>query len=241
MSSPMIKRHTRIGIFMHWFNAVLWFFLLATGLGLIQNPALQPLGSWYPQALRELFGSGAALLRLHWGVGAIWALGWLLYAVFYGLRHVLPFMRDIFTLSPGRDLQWMLKKNIQMTLGSKVMAKLAAKLGWDAKMPDQGYYNAGQKVAAQAMVLGGLVLVASGVVMVLSKYVFDASWAPLVQWSILIHYAAAGFSLAVILVHVYMAAISKEERPAFFSMFTGKVPQSYAEHHHKLWLRQICD
>jgi formate dehydrogenase subunit gamma len=43
----------------------------------------------------------------------------------------------------------------------------------------------------------------------------------------------------VLILHIYMAAISKEERPAFFSMFTGKVPEEYARHHHQLWHDQI--
>jgi formate dehydrogenase subunit gamma len=36
-----------------------------------------------------------------------------------------------------------------------------------------------------------------------------------------------------------MAAISPDERPAFFSMFTGTVPEDYAEHHHKLWYDEV--
>ena len=45
MSEKMIKRHTAAGIFIHWFNALTWLFLMFTGLGLIQNPALNYLGA----------------------------------------------------------------------------------------------------------------------------------------------------------------------------------------------------
>ena len=55
MSNRMIKRHEMPAILIHWFNAIAWFFLLATGLGLIDNPALQPLGQWWPEMMRDLF------------------------------------------------------------------------------------------------------------------------------------------------------------------------------------------
>ncbi len=37
------KRHDKSDIFIHWFNAACWFLLLLTGVGLIQNPAIDPL------------------------------------------------------------------------------------------------------------------------------------------------------------------------------------------------------
>jgi formate dehydrogenase subunit gamma len=47
-----------------------------------------------------------------------------------------------------------------------------------------------------------------------------------------------GFVFAGLLIHVYMAAIAAGERPAFISMFTGKVPEDYARHHHRLWYEE---
>ena len=37
-----------------------------------------------------------------------------------------------------------------------------------------------------------------------------------------------------------MASISKDERPAFWSMFTGVVPEHYAKHHHKTWYDRLA-
>ena len=239
MPSNLIQRHTGAGIFMHWFNAAAWFFLLATGLGLIENPALQPLGAGYPAALRGLFGGGANLLVVHWVAGLVWAGVWLAFILLNLRSHVIPFVVQIFSFSLPRDAQWMLKKNFQMTLGYKAMAKLVKPLGMDGRIPDQGYYNAGQKAAAIGIVLGGLALLATGLVMVASKYYLAPSSVWAVQWSILLHYVTAGGTLGLLLLHIYMAAIAKEERPAFFSMFSGQVPAEYARHHHKLWYDQI--
>lgn len=239
MNSQMIKRHTKAGIYIHWFNAACWLLLLITGLGLIENPDLQPLGQWYPDTLRAIFGGGAGLLWVHITLALIWLAGWGLFFLLYANRFVVPFLVSAFTLNPKRDIQWMVKKNFQMILGYKMMGRLVKPLGWDAAMPDQEYYNAGQKVAAQVMVLGGLVLAVTGLILFASTFIIDAPNVVWVQWSITIHYIAAGLTFAILLVHAYMAAISKEERPAFWSMFNGEVPAAYAEHHHKLWYDKV--
>jgi formate dehydrogenase subunit gamma len=49
----------------------------------------------------------------------------------------------------------------------------------------------------------------------------------------------AGVVFAGLLIHIYMAAIAAGELPALISMFTGTVPEKYAEHHHKLWYERV--
>ena len=240
MSDKMVKRHTTVGIFIHWFNALSWLFLMFTGLGLISNPALNYLGG-YPDFVRGMFGGGATLLKVHWVTGAIWASVWVVFIVLGALTHSIPFVKQVFSIAIPRDLEWVLKKNFQMTLGYRAMGKIAAKFGLDARIPDQEYYNAGQKLAAQLFIVGGLCLAVTGTIMTMSKYSLEASMVWMVQWSILLHWLAAGFTFGMLLLHVYMAAISREERPAFISMFTGKVPLNYAKHHHKLWYDEIKD
>jgi formate dehydrogenase subunit gamma len=146
---------------------------------------------------------------------------------------VLPFLKQIFTYSPSRDLKWLIKKNIQMTLGYKWLKRL----GFTPVIPEQGFYNVGQKLFAVVSVLGGIVIVVTGLIMFLSNILIDNT--AIVQWAILIHFVTVGLVTGGLLIHIYMAAISPEERPAFFSMFTGFVPENYAEHHHKLWYDEI--
>ena len=45
--------------------------------------------------------------------------------------------------------------------------------------------------------------------------------------------------LSGLFVHIYMAAIFPEERPAFFSMITGKVNELYAYLHHYKWWKEL--
>jgi formate dehydrogenase subunit gamma len=60
-----------------------------------------------------------------------------------------------------------------------------------------------------------------------------------VGWAVTLHYLAVGLVFAGLLVHIYMAAISPEEKPGFRSMFTGSVPEDYARHHHGLWVEAL--
>ncbi|MEF2229843.1 MAG: cytochrome b/b6 domain-containing protein [Pseudodesulfovibrio sp.] len=228
------KRHDRSDILIHWFNAACWLLLLVTGVGLIQNPDIDPLGSGYPEALRGLVGGGGNLLALHEGVGLLWLAGFVLYLLvnFRGARF---FLAEIFSVSPARDMAWMLKKMVLMTLGPKALRLV----GMDPSLPDQGYYNMGQKAFAQASVVGGVVIAATGVVMYLSDRAFGAEAVGWVSWAVTLHFAAVGLVFAGLLVHVYMAAISPDERPGFKSMFTGSVPDGYAKHHHRLWWNRI--
>lgn len=224
--SSEIKRHDKSDILMHWFNAGCWLVLLVSGLGLIKNERLNPLGAWFPDALRSLFGGGsaggAALLVLHEAAGVVWVLGlaWYLAVNARGARF---FLREVFSVRPG-DFAWLARKMGRMTLGV------------GGELPPQGYYNMGQKAFAQASVLGGAAIALTGLVLLLSAKILPASATGLVGWAVTLHYLAVGLVFAGLLVHIYMAAVSPEERPGLRSMFTGHVPEDYARHHHGLWL-----
>lgn len=233
MGNPLLKRHTGAAIFMHWFNALCWLFLLATGLGLVANDSLSPLGSWWPSAMVALFGKGEYLLVAHEACGVIWAAGFLLYAAASPRRHLFRFLREIFSISFSRDLLWLAKKGVLMTLGKAPLKKR----GIDPELPEQGFYNVGQKLFAVPSLIGGILIAATGVIMMLSKVIIDDP--AIVQWAILVHFITAGAVFAGLLIHIYMAAIVPEERPAFISMFTGTVPADFAKHHNGLWYRKL--
>jgi len=230
----MHKRHDRSDIFIHWFNAVCWLLLLLTGVGLIQHPAIDPFGSGYPEALRNMVGGGGNLLHIHEGIGLVWLAGFLIYLII-NFKGAMFFLREIFVVSPARDMAWMVRKMVLMALGPKALKAM----GMDPELPDQGYYNMGQKAFAQASVVGGIVIAVTGVIMYLSDRSFGAEATGWVSWSIALHFIAVGLVFAGLLVHIYMAAISPEERPGFRSMFTGVVPDDYAKHHHRLWWEKV--
>jgi len=244
MNGRMIKRHTKLSIFLHWFNAASWIFLLATGIGLIKNPDLQPVGMWWANLMWAIFGSGENLLMAHVIGGLLWAGVFLIYAII-GIKQVAHFLREIFSYSPVRDFMWLVKKGVQMTLGTRVLKKLGEVLEKRGaspeiaapRIPDQGFYNVGQKMFAVPSVFGGIVIAVTGIIMALSNVYFTNT--AIVRWAILIHFVTVGLVFAGLLIHIYMAAIAAGERPAFISMFTGSVPEDYARHHHRLWYEKV--
>jgi formate dehydrogenase subunit gamma len=228
----MLRRHDRSDILVHWFNAACWLVLLITGLGLIDNPRINPLGAWLPAALRSLFGGGATLLVIHEVAGLVWLAGLLAYLI-ANPQGARAFLAETFRVDLARDPAWMLRKMLLQTLGPNV----ARRLGIPAELPDQGFYNMGQKAFGQVSVIGGLAVAASGLVLFLSGKAGWVGRSGLASWAATLHWLAVGLVLAGLLVHIYMAAISPEERPGLKSMFSGHVPEDYAEHHHRLWFK----
>ena len=104
MKSRMLKRHSKLSIFLHWFNAASWMFLLATGVGLIKNPDLQPVGMWWTNLMWGLFGSGENLLMAHVIGGIIWAGVFLIYAI-VAIKEVIQFFINFSVFRGGTRRQ----------------------------------------------------------------------------------------------------------------------------------------
>ena len=144
----MIRRHSLSAVCMHWFNAFCWIALLFTGFALLSNPAMQPVGMWWADLWTGVFGA-YGLLVFHLLIGSAWLAVYFFYIVF-GLRHdVIPFLKEVFSLSPASDMIWCIRKGMRLVLGEKAMRSM----GLDPALPPQGFYNAGQKLAAVAAVL----------------------------------------------------------------------------------------
>jgi len=233
MEQVMITRHSKFAIFMHWFNAVCWLFLLVTGLGLIDNAALSPVSTGWSPMMKELFNGGGNLLAAHITVGLTWSVMFLIFVISNPRKNFLQFVKEIFSLSITRDLTWLVKKGIIMIFGKKFLENRNI----DPELPDQGFYNFGQKLFAIPSLLGGLLIIATGYLMMVSMWVDINS--QLVQWSIFLHFLMVGLLVAGLIIHIYMAAIVAEEKPAFISMFTGKVPSDFAKHHNALWFQKL--
>ncbi len=214
-----IKKHDTAVILLHWFNVSIWVTELATGGALLAGSAYQIAPAWWRTFMVAVFGSPSMILKVHITVGVLWTLVLLVYGIFGFRKYLVPTVTN-YLIPDWDDFVWMKNRGL-LILGKRV------------DLPPQGMYNGGQKLYGLAVYGGSAVIIATGLIM---AYHLGPPW--LVQWSILFHFLAVGGIFAGLFVHVYMGAVLTEERPAFYSMFTGKVPELYAYRHHYKWWRQ---
>jgi formate dehydrogenase subunit gamma len=222
MQERQIKKHQVAVVLVHWFNATVWLLELATGIGMIVAPAYRVAPQWYLVAMEEIFGSRANMLRCHIAVGLTWTIVFLVYAMF-GWRHYLhaEVLRKEIGLDKD-DFDWLRIRTLMLLGRSK------------EHLPAQGAYNAGQKMYALLVYAMVPVIMITGLIM---TFHLIATWA--VAWAMVIHFFAVGMVVSGLMIHVYMGAVFPEERPAFYSMITGKVNELYAYHHHFKWWHDV--
>jgi formate dehydrogenase subunit gamma len=106
---------------------------------------------------------------------------------------------------------------------------MAASISTRIKLPDQGKFNAAEKI--NFMVLMGTypLYIATGLFIWLTHVAF-LSW--------LLHTAMALLATPLILGHMYMAIFSGSGRPGLTGMKNGYVDRHWAKHHYAHWYRE---
>jgi formate dehydrogenase subunit gamma len=222
LAQRRIKKHQVAIVLLHWFNAFVWLIELATGSAIVVSPAFAFMPRWYLVMMENLFGSRANLLRVHIATGLTWIIVFSVYAIF-GWRNYLH--TEVLKKEIGLDaddFRWL-----------RVRALRLVNLSSDA-LPPQGAYNAGQKLYALLVYAMVPLIMITGAIMT-----FHLFGAAMVQWSMVLHFVAAGMVVSGLMIHVYMGAVFPEERPAFYSMITGMVNELYAFRHHHKWWREV--
>jgi len=215
----LLFRHRRGLRVLHWFNALSWALLLSTGVALMSAASFAIFGTAFPRWLAGLLGGTERLIRFH----VIWGLLWAalvvpLFLLFkHGPRHVLEEVRVT-----RDDLRWLVMKPF-------AMMGLAPQ-----PLPPQDKYNAGQKLFAVAVLVGTTFIIGSGLVMTL-----HLGSAGAVAMAILVHKLAIVLMLVGVGVHLTMAAVIADERPALKSMVTGHIDYDHARHHSPKWVARL--
>jgi formate dehydrogenase subunit gamma len=211
-----LRRRSMAAIWLHWFNALVWFFEILTGFGLLSTAGYRVTPGFFNRAVLSLFGSREGLLDFHVTVGLLWLAVLLLYATIGYRSLFLSFLRSL-VLRRG-DVAWLRAWTRRALRGS------------GEELPPQGRYNAGQKLFGLVVCAGTLLCSLSGVVM----YGLPGSGWPVV-WAVPVHFAGAAMVVVGLVIHLTMSLFVFAERPALGSMFHGTVPESYARLHHRLW------
>lgn len=184
---------------LHWVMAVLFIFLAITGLILI-------FGRDYIQPWMgpEAFGVIASASKEgHNLFGPMFLLSVILFLFSYALKNI-----------PGWvDVKWMFRLGGLIGKGH----------------PSAGFFNAGEKTWFWIVIGGGLLISATGLILVMQNFGQDRE---LMQLSLIIHAITAIILIGGSLGHIYM---SFNIQGAMDSMTTGYVEKNWAKEHHDLW------
>ena len=96
-------------------------------------------------------------------------------------------------------------------------------------LPEQGKFNAAQKLNFMMVMATYPFYVATGLLMWVTG-------AALLSW--LIHLFMALVATPFLFGHIFMATVPRSTRAALQGMFTGLVDRQWAKHHHARWYRQ---
>ncbi|HEX6957826.1 MAG TPA: formate dehydrogenase subunit gamma [Ferrovibrio sp.] len=204
LSGRKIRRFSGVERFAHWLTAICFVILGLSGLNLSFGRALV-----LPLIGPEAFSALTAFGKLsHNFLSFPFVLGVLLMAVLW-IRHNIPNAVDMDWLRQGGGL---LRRGVH---------------------PPAGKFNAGQKLIFWLVVLGAVVLAASGYTLMFPFYLTDIGGMQLAQ---LVHAVAGIVMVAVILAHIYIGTIGMEG--AFDAMGTGQVDMNWAMEHHSLWVKE---
>jgi formate dehydrogenase subunit gamma len=217
-----LVKHYTANILTHWFNVFMWLLLLPTGLAILLGKAYPFVPEAWNNLVRNMFGGLAPLISWHAVWGQIWIV-LLTFNVLVGFRkYFIPFAATRMFMDRD-DWKWLMIRPLQMFGLMK-----------NRELPPQDAYNGGQKLYSYLVVVGTLLIGATGLIMTYSK-IFPTQFQWIIQWAMPIHFISVGMVFAGVIIHVYMGAIMPEERQAFFSMFSGKVNGLYAYLHHRKW------
>lgn len=215
---PVLRRHGAAAMAVHWLTVACAAFLLVTGLAMVPEGAAATHAPLRWQAfMRDAFGGDRGLLLAHVAVGWSWATGMLLLLVSRP-RKALRFLATIFTVPPGLALRWTVRDNLRVLRGR-------------GSSVHRGRYTPGQRMYAQAMVVGLGLATVSGSLMALPRLGLAM---PAPAWALPLHSLSLAMSMGCAVYHA-AKKICVENRGVPLSAFLlGGMPRSRAVRRHGL-------
>jgi formate dehydrogenase subunit gamma len=209
----LVERFSPIRRFEHWTVAIGFIVLVVTGFP--QKFDSSALGHW----VVTMLGGLENVRAIHRIVGLIFCA--------QGLGHILAIFVGGLT------------KRMRMTMMPTAedvrdaWAMLRYYLGKQAKKPALPKFDYRQKFEYMGMVLGGLVMISSGLALMYPGWVVRLLPGELILVAQVLHTSEATLAFLVLIVwHVYGASLNPEVFPFDRTMFTGYMPAEELHHHH---------
>jgi len=107
---------------------------------------------------------------------------------------------------------------------------MLAALNSKIKLPEQGKFNAAEKINFMVLLGTYPLYIATGFLMLLTN-------GAVLAW--IVHFAMALMAIPLILGHMYMALLNRSGRPGLQGMISGRVDRQWAKHHYRLWYNEL--
>jgi formate dehydrogenase subunit gamma len=225
-SAKVLARPKRV-IVLHWFNAICWFLLTATGLGIIRGEAIRIVPGGWSEMMQNLVGGGANLVLIHSVAGLLWCGVILLFALLNWNSVALPFLKGVITLTPRKVMAdfWEIIVFIARLFGRLKQVSL----------PKEGRYNGAQRLLSTMILACSAVIVVSGSAMFFSAEL--ALSAGLFRWALVAHAFCVGLVWFGLVAHVYFAMV--EEPESMEGMKSGYLNAEFIQHHSPAWYAEL--
>ena len=138
----------------------------------------------------------------------------------------------IFIFALGWMLVKFLRGNFFRLVDLKWLIRLGGFFGGHARA---GRYNLGEKFWFWSVILVGLIMSASGILMLFPWLVEDLRW---LQLATVLHVLGAIYLISFALGHIYLGTIGTEG--TLEGMIRGEVDENWAKAHHDLWLEEVA-
>lgn len=146
------------------------------------------------------------------------------------MAFMLPFVLGVLIMA----VLW-LRQNLPSKVDWEWLKQGGVFLSDQGPNPPARRFNAGQKLIFSAVMLGGGLLILSGIGLMFPFFLWLDIQA--MQWLQIGHAALGLIMIAVIIGHIYIGTAGMEG--AFDAMWSGEVDRNWAEEHHNLWVRKL--
>ena len=214
---------------LHWFNAVVWFVLTLSGLGIISgNLSFMPKA--YSEAVQTMAGGQFNLITGHSILGLVWVGVFVLFTLFNWNEVVYPFLKQILSITPKAII----------ADGTQMIVDIGGLFGLfkSVKLPAAGRYNGAQRLLGTLILFSGVIIAITGMVMFIlflfTPFFIDGA---IFQWSLVAHGFFVGMVYIGLVAHIYYSVI--EEPEVLESMKSGYLEEDYIKHHSPGWYKEL--
>jgi formate dehydrogenase subunit gamma len=211
-----VLRYTLSERITHWIAGFSYMYLLVNGLAL-WTPSM-----WW---IAAVLGGGPLARATHPWVGLVFVA-----TVFY----MFKIWRQDMKVTEA-DRRWAKTIGAYVRNEAERLAPVEARRSFDQWAPVDRF-NLGQKYFFWAMFWAGIVLLLTGMVLWWTEYL-PWSLRFLRYISVILHPIAFLVTFGAFVIHVYMG--TAVVRGGFTSVIRGEVTETWARHHHRLWLDRV--